>query len=76
MIYIPTEMSLDAACLNQGEEIERDHEGHVWMISHTQLPAAASGSQQSPSILDELKELLVHNGWTSQTQNAMVTCLA
>lgn len=56
MIYIPTEMSLDAACLNQGEEIEREHEGHVWMISHPQLPAATSGSQQSPNILEEQKK--------------------
>lgn len=39
MIYTPTEMSLDAACLNQGEETEREHEGHVRMISHAQLPA-------------------------------------
>lgn len=39
VIYTPTEMSLDAACLNQGEETEREHEGHVRMISHTQLPA-------------------------------------
>lgn len=39
VIYTPTEMSLDAACLNQGEETEREHEGHVRMISHAQLPA-------------------------------------
>lgn len=76
MIYILTEMSLDAACLNRGEEREREHEGHVWMISHTQRPAATSGSQQSPKILEEQKEVLVRNGWTSQTQNAMVRCLA
>lgn len=76
MIYIPTEMSLDAACLNQGEEIEREHEGHVWMISHTQLPAATSGSQQSPNISEGQKEQLLCSRWTSQTQNAMMRWLA
>lgn len=76
MIYVPTEMPLDAACLNQGEEIEREHEGHVWMISQLQLPAATSGRQQSPGILEEQKELLVQNRWTPQTQNATVRCPA
>ena len=41
MIYISTETSLDAACLNPGKETEREHEGRVWMISHTQLPHLA-----------------------------------
>lgn len=61
MIYAPTEMPLDAACLIQGEEMESEHEGHVGMISQPQLPAATSGRQQSPGILEEQKELLVQS---------------
>lgn len=59
MIYVPTAMPLD--CLKQGEEMQSEHEGHVWMISQPQLPAATSGRQQSPGILEEQKEQLVQN---------------
>lgn len=38
MIDVPTEKPLDDACQNQGEEMESEHEGHVWMISQPQLP--------------------------------------
>lgn len=61
MIYVPTELPLDAVCQNPGEEMQSEHEGHVWMISQPQLPAATSGRQQSPRILEEQKELLVQN---------------
>lgn len=36
--------------------MKSEHEGHVWMIS--QLPAATSGRQQSPGMLEEQKKLL------------------
>lgn len=75
MIYVPTEMSLDAASLNQGEETEREREEHVWMISHPQLPHLAV-SKAPISFLQEQKEQLVRNGWTSGSQNAIVTCPA
>lgn len=47
MIYVPAELPLDAACQNPGEEMQSEHEGHVWMISQPQLPAATSGRHKA-----------------------------
>lgn len=40
-------MPLAAVCVNQGEEMQKEHEGHEWMVS--QLPHLAAAKPQDPA---------------------------